>query len=841
MLDGKFRFVADAPGRLPDSHEAMERGDDESILRLARPRRLSGRVTRGSEGVAGVVVEGEGEHRKPKATTDARGRFAFEGLRPGTYQLKATDGAEAATASVEVLPSTDKGDVELSLKAAGGLAGSVTDESGKPVPDASVEALGDAGRGSARADAKGRYRVVPLNPGTYHLEVEANGFVTQTLDRDVVGKQVATADVKLVHGARVAGLVVDEAGEPVHAALVGFFDVKARGLGSGHTDEKGHFELREAPAGPHSLEVHADGYWRTKQAVDAPNEGLRIVLGRGLGIRGRVSDEDGLGVEGVRVMAAADFRDDGPIGSSAPRPSTGKTDKDGRFALWGLATGKVIVSANEEGTGRTTTARAVLAVGTPAEVNLTFVGRLRIEGRVVDENQQGVEGAYLSAQPHPTGEKRLDPRERRGGFRSTRSEADGRFAFKFLTAGAFYLRVNREGFEVETPEASASAGDQDVVLRVKHMPTVHGRVLGPDQAPVENYRVAGQRTGAHPGGLFEIAASSAGDAAVVSIEAPGFAPLVRRIAMEGRRSVDAGDLVLEHGRALEGQVVDATSGAPVAGAAVVASLPETGEGIPFIEDLERGRAGGSGAFATTDADGHFELDKLPGGELQLSVTHDSYRRTRVAGGASPMRITLDPGARVDVTVISADGRPVVGAMAVLVREAGVMGSGGVGRTDGNGLAHLGGLPAGTSVLRIAASEQLFPTDTTVTLADHETKAVTIRELSGGATVRVSVTFASGEATHVVASALPGDVVTAGSGALDLGLLRKGTMLRRDPDNRDLLWKHAPAGHFTLLLCVAEEGGLACEKQALDVSGTDEQHVEVRLPEHPAIRLTAPKR
>ena len=88
------------------------------------------------------------------------------------------------------------------------LTGTVTDPTGKSVPDAKVTAVDEA-KGVQRrtvTDDQGSYRLSGLAPSTYRLTVELSGFQTETVKNVVltVGR-VQVLDFHL----KVAGNVLD--------------------------------------------------------------------------------------------------------------------------------------------------------------------------------------------------------------------------------------------------------------------------------------------------------------------------------------------------------------------------------------------------------------------------------------------------------------------------------------------------------------------------------------------------------------------------------------------------------------------------------------------------------
>ncbi len=73
----------------------------------------------------------------------------------------------------------------------GGIRGRITDETGSPLPNASIVLVG-TDKGTA-ADSRGEFAITGIKAGNYRLQVSAVGF--QTMIKDVVVKDDAVADV----------------------------------------------------------------------------------------------------------------------------------------------------------------------------------------------------------------------------------------------------------------------------------------------------------------------------------------------------------------------------------------------------------------------------------------------------------------------------------------------------------------------------------------------------------------------------------------------------------------------------------------------------------------------
>ncbi len=128
------------------------------------------------------------------STSDPEGRFVFENVEPGTYQLTAERAGflrQAYGSRTLPYPGTPitlsagqhLRDLEFKLLPQGVISGRVVDEEGEPVPQVQVMALrtggGRAGasmRGGAMSNDVGEFRIAGLAPGRYHLRAMPMSF-----------------------------------------------------------------------------------------------------------------------------------------------------------------------------------------------------------------------------------------------------------------------------------------------------------------------------------------------------------------------------------------------------------------------------------------------------------------------------------------------------------------------------------------------------------------------------------------------------------------------------------------------------------------------------------------
>ena len=167
------------------------------------------------------------------ARTDANGWYESQSLPPGNKVLIA--GAEDfgfAVKEVSVEAEQLVGPINFELEEAAKIAGSVVDEQTLPVQGATVRAVyPDAPRvmfgwqmSEAVTDEAGRFYLRRVTPNSdFYLEASHDEFPVRFSDLPfqlAAGEEHLGAQLRLRHGVRVSGLVVDSAGAPIEGAEV---------------------------------------------------------------------------------------------------------------------------------------------------------------------------------------------------------------------------------------------------------------------------------------------------------------------------------------------------------------------------------------------------------------------------------------------------------------------------------------------------------------------------------------------------------------------------------------------------------------------------------------------
>ncbi len=160
---------------------------------------ISGTTVDGESGepirkaVVTLTLEGT-PHRWATARTDGSGRFQFEGLPAGKYDLRATKANEGTAIyganslrepgdSVTLGDSEIRGSLILRFLRSASISGHVYDSDGEPVAEANVNLLRQGRnlgapiltsyRGTT-TDDRGEYRIVGVDPGQYYLRTTSS-------------------------------------------------------------------------------------------------------------------------------------------------------------------------------------------------------------------------------------------------------------------------------------------------------------------------------------------------------------------------------------------------------------------------------------------------------------------------------------------------------------------------------------------------------------------------------------------------------------------------------------------------------------------------------------------
>ena len=417
------------------------------------------------------------EQARWQTKSDAKGEFVFKGVEDGRYWVTAfkenlTSRTRVQLGSTfQIAPGREPKSVNLKLQPAVSVTAKVvSQEDGKPIPDAVVRLGPGDGQFDFDTNAKGEAVIRGLTPVEWRLEAFAPGRAAQVVRIDFSKQQAATCEFSLAPGGSIEGRVVDEKGNPVPDVHV-MVPQGEETLIQSFTGPDGRFLTDHLPLSTSlTLIGQKKGFTQTSKTfrialAERQIRGVDITINRrptGGPVRGVVTDLSGKPIPGAEI-----FNGRGP----ATELHKTTTDAQGVFAFDD-------VEADRQDDYRVTVVAKGFAPlvkdiqpGTatkPAEVALKLEPGHRILGRVVDQEGKPIPNVAVLCTNQ---ELRLPV----GTIHTTTNEL-GRFQLDSLPADAFlgfaakdYAAIQRRSISTDQPEEAV------VVLRKRA--NIEGRVV----------------------------------------------------------------------------------------------------------------------------------------------------------------------------------------------------------------------------------------------------------------------------------------------------------------------------------------------------------------------------
>lgn len=763
--------------------------------------------------------------------------------------------------SLEGLPG-----VEVRQFGEGVVAGTVvlhgSDGVCRPMPGVRVQLVGRRPQGqsprkgrapivprAADTDAEGRFTFVDVPAqGGYVLLVDHQPYRRVVL-RGVFVRRDETTDVgTLTLGAptSLTGEIVDAKGRAVRGATVqvlrdtsrsGSFDLRRAlfelegpmsPLAGGRVDENGRFRIEDVPPGRYVLRISASGYaTRFKQGVlvtvDENSSAVRVVMDAGAGFEGRVTDADGNGLVGGRVIAAAM---PGRRMLRFDRVEV-ETGPDGSYRIDTLVPGmRYALEAWAE--GHAPTVRYIEVGSEVRTLDWELAGSGRIEGFILDdETGAGVPDCQVTVLAGPiTG---LSPV-------STVTDEAGTFVLPYVNAGPIILfAAHAEGYQSNDEMNFASVRGMRVTsgetTRIEWRLTAGGAVVGrvtSDGGRAVPYasialvdrnasrrRWSGELTGMSDArGEYAVLGVRPGEYDI-RVSAPGYAPpsdkAETHVVMGSKLGEVAKDLSLRRGGTLEGTVT-APDGTALQGARVTLAPADGSTARELVRDLS----------CVSAANGSFRLPGVPPDvEILVQAAHDGWVQ------AVPVRARVGPGAVRKITLRLREGATLTGRVSDVrgagiedarVRWASVDGvserelrtsfeadahlGARVVRTDNDGRFRIEGLAPGKLLLKVEMEgyAAYYRRDLDIT-AEGTPPALAI-ELESTMTIRGRVTSAEG-GTPIAQAFVYARERGAGDGApVDPGRVQAVVSAETDAQGRYVL-ENVPAGVHEVVVWFAD--------------------------------------
>ncbi len=746
LPEGSYWVLARADGFARAAQLVRLHGHDvrDVALRLGPSASIVGQVTLPARNVvsgaaqpAGLIVRASpdsgGEGPPFAARVDSQGRFAIEGLPPGTYRVElAQEGYEAIVR--RAIPAPSRG-LSFELRALAIVRGVAQDVSGRPIAGVDITFAG-SGVWPPRAThstADGTFQIVGIPGGVYELRGRNGDDVAEPV-APLVLEPGDARDVRLVlsAGATMEGAVIDAVTQRplAQARVVVTEDALATAPRAIVADAQGHFRVQGLLRRVHQVSATADGYVPRVGALAMPGAApVTVALDREVIVTGRVVDARGAPIAGAQVEVSA-------------------TDLDGRVSLLNAS-----AVAFRESLFR------AQAAGPRPLIRAGELGVMPGPIPLLPLTAGGSPAAMLVGQPA-------------SGLAYV-TDAAGRFRVGSIPPGVVLLSAAHPAYvRGETTQRPARAGETlEVEIILFEGGTIDGRLVDEAGFPMPSQLI--EIRSVHD--LYPRRMFTSRDG---TFRAPSLLGRVAIVALAGRHTmarveVDVADgaivpvtLTLDRNvRRARGRVLDA-HGFPVAGAEIALSTP----------------GAATGATRTiSQADGTFDTLIAAGGEVEIEVRHprNAPHTIRVRDLSADVQIALESGGALVVRT-RADGCTVE-PVAFEIRTT----CGPLRRTAAAGtevrLEHV--CPGRVQIVASAAG--CVPASRSATVADEQTTEAAVLELGSGGGAQGEVVDGRNQPVPGAFVALPDTAPDAVSGTARSD--RRGLFSIRDlPDGDHVL-------------------------------------------------------
>jgi protocatechuate 3,4-dioxygenase beta subunit len=609
---------------------------------------------------------------------------------------------DSRAAEVDAAAATTEGDADAKPPA---LQGRITDETGAPVTDATLELTGTKQVGQqgaqyfhTKTDENGSYRFDAVAAGDeFRLQISSVGWVGITKWREMPQLQLSPdatmeRDFQLKRACRVTIRTLDESGQPIEGVRIYVTSLTADRFGGG-TDGVSTDKLGWATVGglaPSDVDylfgtMHDDyAFAKLQLKLNDPEvkSSHALVLAKGEDVPGSAICSDGKPATGWRVTAMPDWW---RFSVSSGGEVIGE---DGSFTLSHIVPGQYSVSLGiPTGDGMTQVSNLLTGASLPTGGTL----ELKIN-RPSPQSMGAIAGRVKFVGGKPSGSVMVSATSEARDHHSAMIRTGATdFRITPLPAGRYTLRFNATDIEEKVVEGvTAPSEGLEVDLHVIGKPRLVGKaVRASGDEPLKGLRIRVLKVGYlrgpgyvqdpqwreinNPEGTFEVELVGPGIYQVLAM-AEGLAP-----ARSERFNTDEDlgkpvVLKLVAGSTLTGTVVDET-GKPVDGARVIAMMQTGG---PEVQRAGRVR---EDEISVVAADGQFRLEHLAAGPETLKVAHPDYCPTIVenvtidAGHNALDAIVMKRGGTVRGKVYDALGRPEAGVTLHVQDRSGYSGFG----------------------------------------------------------------------------------------------------------------------------------------------------------------------
>ena len=491
LTDGDYRLLVSYPDFATYQELRIRPGTDPLNIQLSEGAAISGSVldveTNGPIPGAVVTVNDVADVRKT-SVTDGDGHYFVRGIteqrRPTVYvSVVATGYTRSGNQQVEVADGSETPEANFYLERNGVVRGQVISANGVPLPGVSVSARKMHSEQNpvvvnaappVTSDSDGNFEVVEVSPGEgLFLEGSHSQYlISQSENFDLVaGASIDGLTLVMKIGGALSGIVIDEVGAPIEAAVVAVRDewlgeVNPESLpNKSYSDAAGQWMIRSVPDGDHTIICSVPGYLIIERSGIVVSEGrntanIELQVVKGAILEGQVVSMDGDPIEGARIIAIDT--------SEGLRKLNRSTDLTGYFKFDNLGRYPVDLIVEKSGYAEVRLFEQPVDQQ-PISIRLEALGGIR--GTVIDESGSPLRAFSVSPRIIE-GDREVT----RVPSRTFQSE-EGRYDFDRLQPGTYNVLIGAPGYAQDVIE--------NVVVRSNRwedLPTVvlgqGGRVLG---------------------------------------------------------------------------------------------------------------------------------------------------------------------------------------------------------------------------------------------------------------------------------------------------------------------------------------------------------------------------
>ncbi|WP_169907692.1 carboxypeptidase regulatory-like domain-containing protein [Priestia abyssalis] len=635
---------------------------------VQRAATISGTIINQSNG---TVVPGANvtllQNGNPVAvtTSNVSGFYSFTNVTPGSYTISVSNSPNFLPASVNVTVASGQSLTQniFLTPAPSTIQGTVTGNS-NPVQNATVTLTNNLGAVIAQTttNALGGYSFTNVIPGPYTVTVMAPTFQSQTQGVITQPGQASTVNFVLQpNPGAITGMVTnDVTSAPIPGATVELLTNQGIFLDSTVTNGSGTYMFSGLAPGQYQVRASAVNFGTNtvgatviSNATTITNIPLQPNPGR---ITGTLTDSlTGTGISGATVQL---------INSSGTVVNTTITNGNGTYLFESVVPGSYSVVFTANGYSSSTVG-AIVNSNQTTVINAAL-SRMAgaLSGTVVNNSNVGIEGAQVTVFQNNI------------PVATAVTDSNGDYLIPNLASGDYVVVASAENFAAQTLAAMIIDG-QITLLNFTLQPnpgTLTGQVTDSNGTPIIGATVSVQlSTGTgiiiasavtDSNGIYTIPGLSSGTY-TVNATAPNFQTAISGAVISPNATTTVNFALAPNPGAITGQITDAQTGTPIAGANVEVRVVDS-----------------SGAIVATvfsDPNGQYLVNQLAPGSYTLIISAGNFQTAAVSemvvsGQTSTANVSLSPspGSITGPVLNSQGGTPIPGAAVNVVNSQGAL-------------------------------------------------------------------------------------------------------------------------------------------------------------------------